>query len=166
LTFCLSGLSKVAGLPQMKIGWIVLAGPPAGQAAARERLELIADTYLSVGTPVQHALPRLLTLGATVREQIQERVRENLSWLRAAVRSAPACRVLDVEGGWYAILQVPQTRSEEQWCLELLEQDDVLIQPGFFYDFESEAFLVASLLTSPAVFQEGIRRLLARIGGF
>jgi aspartate/methionine/tyrosine aminotransferase len=70
-----------------------------------------------------------------------------------------------VEGGWYAILQVPQTRSEEQWCLELLEQDDVLVQPGFFYDFESEAFLVASLLTSPAVFQEGIRRLLARIGG-
>jgi len=165
LTFCLSGLSKVAGMPQMKIGWIVLAGPPAAQAAARERLELIADTYLSVGGPAQHALPRLLALGATVRGQIQARVRENLSWLRATVPSAPACRVLDVEGGWYAILQVPQTRSEEQWCLELLEQDEVLVQPGFFYDFESEAYLVVSLLTSPAVFQEGIQRTLAHSGG-
>jgi aspartate/methionine/tyrosine aminotransferase len=162
LTFCLSGLSKVAGLPQMKVGWLVLAGPSAAQAAAHERLELIADTFLSVSTPSQHALPRLLTLGATIREQIHARVRENLSWLRAAVRGAPSCRVLNVEGGWYAILQVPRTGSEEEWCLELLEQDNVLVQPGFFYDFESEAFLVVSLLPEPQVFREGVQRLLDR----
>jgi aspartate/methionine/tyrosine aminotransferase len=160
-TFCLSGLSKIAGLPQMKLGWIVLAGP--WQSAARERLELIADTYLSVGTPVQHALPRLLALGAGVREQIAARVRANLDFLRSAVHGT-ACRVLDVEGGWYAILEVPRTRSEEEWCAELLDRDGVLVQPGFFYDFESEAFLVVSLLPPEEVFREGVGRLLVRVG--
>ena len=163
LTFCLSGLSKVAGLPQMKLGWIVMAGPQAEQQAARERLELIADTYLSVGTPVQQALPRLLELGAAVRDQIQARVRANLSFLQNAARANAPASVLDVEGGWYAILQVPRTRSEEQWCLELLETDGVLVKPGYFYDFESEACLVVSLLTPPDTFREGIRRLLARV---
>ena len=161
-TFCLSGLSKVAGLPQMKAGWMVLAGPSAERAAVRERLELIADTYLSVGTPVQHALPQLLALGAGIREQIAGRVRGNLAFLQSAVEGT-ACCALDVEGGWYAILQVPRTRSEEDWCLELLDQDGVLVQPGFFYDFDSEAFLVVSLLPPPDTFQEGIRRLLARV---
>jgi len=163
LTFCLSGLSKVAGLPQMKIGWIALAGPAAEHAAARERLELIADTYLSVGTPAQQALPRWLALGASVREQIALRIQENLLFLRSAAQGT-ACSVLDAEGGWYAIVEVPRTRSEEDWCLTLLDQDSVLVQPGFFYDFESEAFLVVSLLPPPGIFQEGIRRLLARAG--
>ena len=163
LTFCLSGLSKVVGLPQMKAGWIVLGGPPDARAQARERLELIADTYLSVGTPVQHALPRLLALGANLREQIRERVRGNLDFLQRAVQDSP-CRVLEVEGGWYATLRVPRTRSEEAWCLELLEQENVLVQPGFFYDFDSEAYLVVSLLTPPETFCEGIDRLLLRIG--
>ena len=161
LTFCLSGLSKVAGLPQMKLGWMVLAGPASARAEARERLELLADTYLSVGTPVQHALARLLVLGASVREQIAARVRHNLSFLQSAVKGS-ACGVLDVEGGWYATVKVPRIRSEEEWCLELLDQDGVLVQPGFFYDFDSEAFLVVSLLTPPETFREGIRRLLAR----
>ncbi|OFV95320.1 MAG: hypothetical protein A3H28_11605 [Acidobacteria bacterium RIFCSPLOWO2_02_FULL_61_28] len=161
-TFCLSGLSKVAGLPQMKVGWMVLAGPAPERAAVRERLELIADTYLSVGTPVQHALPQLLALGTSVREQIAARVQENLASLRSAVEGT-ACCALDVEGGWYAILKLPRTRSEEDWCLELLDQDSVLVQPGFFYDFDSEAFLVASLLPPPDTFREGIRRLLARV---
>lgn len=162
-TFCLSGLSKVAGLPQMKVGWIVLAGPAAERVAARERLELIADTYLSVGTPVQHALPRLLTLGVVVREQITARVQGNLASLQSAAKGT-ACCVLDVEGGWYAIVEVPRTRSEEEWCLELLDKDNVLVQPGFFYDFNSEAFVVLSLLTRPETFPEGVRRLLSRVG--
>ncbi len=151
--FTLSGLSKVAGLPQIKAGWII-APPPA-----IERLELIADTYLSISTPVQHALPRLLAAGAAVREQIGRRVREHLDWLRAAIRAAPACELLDVEGGWYATLRVPRTRGEEEWCLELLDRG-VLVQPGFFYDFEREAFLVISLLTRPEIFREGVSRLI------
>ena len=162
--FCLGGLSKAAGLPQMKLGWIALAGPPEWREPARERLELIADTYLSVGAPVQHALPRLLALGARVREQIVARTRSNLEFLRAAANGT-ALRVLDVEGGWYAILEVPRTRSEEEWCAELLERDSVLVQPGFFYDFESEAFLVVSLLTQPEIFRDGIGRLAWRAGG-
>jgi len=163
LTFCLSGLSKIAGLPQMKLGWIVLGGPASPRAEAMERLELIADTYLSVGTPVQHALPRLLELGATVREEIAARVQANLAFLRSATGADSPCRVLDVEGGWYATLQVPRTKTEEEWCLELLGRDLVLVQPGFFYDFDSEAFLVVSLLPQPEKFREGVGRLLARV---
>lgn len=162
LAFAMSGLSKVAGLPQMKLGWIAIAGPEAARAEAREKLELIADTYLSVGTPVQNAAARLLSLGRDVRMQIARRTRENLEWLRASIGPQSACRVLAVEGGWYATLQVPRTRKEEDWALELLGEDHVLVQPGFFYDFESEAFLILSLLTGPAAFQEGCRRLLAR----
>ena len=154
LTFCLSGLSKICGLPQMKLGWIVIGGPAALRSEATERLELIADTYLSVGTPVQHALPRLLEAGAAVRQQIAARVRENLRSLRDLVRSDSAAQVLQVEGGWYATVRVPRTKTEEQWCLELLEQDDVLVQPGFFYDFESEAYLVLSLLTPVTRFEK------------
>lgn len=162
-TFCLSGLSKIAGLPQMKLGWIVLSGPPAAHAKTRERLELIADTYLSVGTPIQHALPRLLALGTGVREQITARVRANLAFLRSAVKGT-SCSVLDVEGGWYATVEAPRTRSEEEWCAELLDRDNVLVQPGFFYDFASEAFLVLSLLPPLTTLQGGIERLLGRVG--
>jgi alanine-synthesizing transaminase len=161
LTFCLSGLSKIAGLPQMKLGWIVAAGPEELRRRALERLELIADTYLSVCAPVQHAAARWIEAGARVREQIASRVRQNLDWLRRAVVGS-ALDVLDVEGGWYATVRVPRTRSEEEWALDLLERDGVLVQPGFFYDFEAEAFLVLSLLTPPGVFREGVTRLLAR----
>jgi alanine-synthesizing transaminase len=162
LTFSLGGLSKAAGLPQMKLAWIVIAGPPEARARAQEKLELIADTYLSVSTPIQHAVPRLLDLGQAVQKQIAQRVRVNLEVLRSAVTPASGCRVLNVEGGWYATLQVPRIRSEEDLVLELLAEDDVLVQPGFFYDFESEAFLVLSLLTELITFREGCRRLLAR----
>lgn len=158
LTFSLSGLSKVSGLPQMKLGWIAAGGPGAGEAL--EKLELIADTYLTAGTPVQHALPRLLEEGKTVQEQIARRVCGNLDALWAAVAGS-ACQVLDAEGGWYAILRVPRTRSEEEWVLELLDKENVLAQPGFFYDFDSEAFLVLSLLTPPDIFRQGVSRVLA-----
>lgn len=162
LTFSLSGLSKIGGLPQMKLGWIVLGGPAALREQAMERLELIADTYLSVGTPVQHALPRLLELSASVRGEIAARVRGNLELLRNVTKGLP-CHVLELEGGWYATLQVPRTRTEEEWALDLLRSDSVLVQPGFFYDFESEAFLVLSLLPRPDQFQQGVTRLVARI---
>jgi alanine-synthesizing transaminase len=152
LTFSMSGLSKIAALPQMKLGWIVAQGP--GHEVALDRLELIADTYLSVATPVQFALPRLLAASFAVRAQIMNRTRANLALLKSM--AAP----LHLEGGWYAILQVPRTRSEEDWALDLLDRHDVLVQPGFYFDFESEAFLVLSLLTRQDIFAEGLSRLL------
>jgi alanine-synthesizing transaminase len=160
LAFCLSGLSKIAGLPQMKLGWITIGGPAVLRAQATERLELIADTYLSVGTPVQHALPKLLAAGENVREQIAHRVRENLQYLRTTIGNHSPAQILRVEGGWYATLRIPRTKSEEEWCLDLLEHQDVLVQPGFFYDFESEAYLVLSLLTEGQTFQEGVQRIV------
>lgn len=163
LVFSLSGLSKFAGLPQMKLGWMAMSGPAEKVECARERLELIADTYLSVGTPVQNALPQLIKLGREVGCRIAERVRANYQALREALHQAPSCAMLDVEGGWYATLRVPRTRSEEEWALTALEHDNVLVQPGFFYDFENEAFLVLSLLTPPDVFGEGVARLLRRV---
>ena len=158
LTFCMSGLSKIAGLPQLKLGWVLVSG--RGHEDAIERLEWIADTYLSVATPVQAALPRLLEISKTVRAQIRKRTAANLAWLRNQTAGSSAS-VLRVEGGWYAILQVPRTRSEEAWALALLRESDVLVQPGFFYDFDSEAFLVLSLLTEPETFTAGVRRILA-----
>jgi aspartate/methionine/tyrosine aminotransferase len=163
LTFCLSGLSKIAGLPQMKLGWIVIGGPAGLRARAAESLELIADTYLSAGTPVQHALPRLLAAGVGVREQISDRLQGNLECLRSMVGTGSCGELLKVEGGWYATLRVPRTRTEEEWCLDLLDRDSTLVQPGFFYDFESEAYLVVSLLTETGRFREGVRRLTARL---
>ncbi|MBV8732827.1 MAG: pyridoxal phosphate-dependent aminotransferase [Acidobacteriia bacterium] len=158
LAFALSGLSKIAGLPQMKLGWIVVAGEFEERRCAWERLEWIADTYLSVGTPVQYAAPRLLAAGESVREQIRARTADNLAFAREVLMESGA-NVLRVEGGWYATVQVPRVRSEEEWTLELLERANVLVQPGYFFDFETEAFLVVSLLTPPGVFQAGIRRL-------
>jgi alanine-synthesizing transaminase len=157
LTFTMSGLSKIAGLPQMKLGWIAVSGPGADEAM--ERLELIADTYLSVATPVQVALPELLALSGEVRTQIRTRTRANLDTLRSSVAGSPV-NVLNVEAGWSAILQVPRIRSEQEWALRLLGEHGVLVQPGYFFDFESEAFLVVSLLTPCDVFEEGIRRII------
>jgi alanine-synthesizing transaminase len=157
LTFCLSGLSKVAGLPQMKLGWIVTGGPAGLRAQAMERLELIADTYLSVSTPVQHAAPALLRLRRGVQDQILRRTRRNLKTLIECTTNG-VNRTLHVEGGWYATVQTPRIRTAEEWTLELLERCNVLAQPGYFYDFDREALLVVSLLTAPEVFEEGVRR--------
>ncbi len=160
LRFSLSGLSKVAGLPQMKLGWIVTGGPQAERAAAMERLELIADTYLSVATPVQHALPRLLAAGENIGEQIRRRTRKNLDTLLASTANS-ANRTLHVEGGWYATVQVPRIRTEDEWALQLLDRCNVLVQPGYFYDFDQDGLLVLSLLTSVEVFSEGVEHALA-----
>jgi aspartate/methionine/tyrosine aminotransferase len=163
LTFCLNGLSKAAGLPQMKLGWIVVNGPLDKVDQALVRLELVADTFLSVNTPVQLAVPRLLRSGEFIRERIRSRTRRNFQTLRRSL-SSTMFRVLDVEAGWYAVVQAPRTLSEEQWVLDLLDHHGVLLQPGYFYDFGSEAFLIVSLLTSEDVFDQGIRRLAGYAG--
>jgi len=151
-TYSMSGLSKVAGLPQMKLGWV------AAPAESMDKLEWIADTYLSVSTPVQCAAGRLLEAGEAVQRQIRERTAANLRVARE-VLAGSAASILRVEGGWYITVQVPRVRSEEEWVLELLERENVLVQPGFFYDFEAEAFLVVSLLTAPGVFLDGMEKI-------
>jgi alanine-synthesizing transaminase len=158
LTFSLNGLSKAAGLPQMKLGWIAVSGPSDLAEQAIVRLEVIADTFLSVNTPVQCAAARLLVLGDTVKEQIRARTQRNLTMLRRTLGET-MFRMLEVEAGWNAIVQAPRTRSEEEWILALLNEEGVLLQPGYFYDFPSEAFLIVSLLTPESVFDDGIRRL-------
>jgi alanine-synthesizing transaminase len=163
LAFSMSGLSKIAGLPQMKLGWIVVSGPESLRTEAMEKLEWIADTYLSVGTPVQYAAGRLLEAGGAVQQLIRARTAENLVVARE-VLAGSAANILNVEGGWYITVRVPRTRSEEEWAIGLLTNEDVLVQPGFFFDFESEAFLVVSLLTRPDVFAEGMARLRRYVG--
>jgi alanine-synthesizing transaminase len=162
LSFSMSGLSKIAGLPQMKLGWVVVSGPENLRAEAMEKLEWIADTYLSVGAPVQHRAAQLLKAGDLVQQQIRSRTASHLAQARD-VLAGSAANVLAVEGGWYITLRVPRTRTEEEWALSLLATENVLIQPGFFFDFESESFLVVSLLTRPAVFAEGIARIRRHI---
>jgi aspartate/methionine/tyrosine aminotransferase len=163
LTFGLGGLSKTVGLPQVKLGWIALTGPDDLVRSARERLEVIGDTYLSVSTPVQLATSQLLSRGAVIREQICARIRTNLGHLRAVVPQHPSCTLLNVEAGWYAVIQVPATMGEEARVLELLERDGVLVHPGYFFDFPREAFLVLSLLPDPGQFRDGVQRLFSRI---
>jgi hypothetical protein len=163
LTFSLGGLSKSLGLPQLKLGWMAVGGPDPLVRQAVERLELICDTYLSVGTPVQAALPSLLNYGAVVRTLIRERTARNYRALRDLVTRFPSVTLLPSEGGWSAVLQVAAMQSEESLVLQLLEHDRVLVHPGYFFDFPSEAFLVVSLLPEPAVFDRAMTRVLARV---
>jgi alanine-synthesizing transaminase len=163
LTFLLGGLSKSVGLPQVKLGWIAVDGPDALARGAIDRLEFICDTYLSVATPVQVAAQRLIDGGAPVRQRILDRVLANYDSLRVLSAAYPSVRLLHSDAGWSAALRVPSTRNEEDLVLELLEQDDVLVHPGFFFDFPHEAFLVVSLLPEPPIFREGIRRVLQRV---
>jgi alanine-synthesizing transaminase len=165
LTFRLGGLSKSAGLPQVKLGWVAVDGPDASVRAALDRLEIICDAYLSVSTPVQAAAPALIESGAVVRDRIAARVRGNYAALRSLARSHPAVEVLPIEAGWSAVLRVPATRSEEDLVVDLLERDGVLVHPGFFFDFPHEAFVVVSLLPEPDAFADGVRQVLERAGG-
>jgi len=160
LTFCLSGLSKVAALPQLKLGWIALGGPGGVGEEAFERLELIADTYLSVSAPVQWAASALLETRAGMQEQILARVRANRSFLAEQIAGAAPWKLLSTEGGWYGILETPDIRDEEDWVLEALAQKNVLVQPGFFFDFDREGFVALSLLTPEQVFRDGVRAIL------
>jgi alanine-synthesizing transaminase len=158
LSFSMSGLSKVAGLPQMKLGWIVVNGPKDLQRDAMEKLEWIADTYLSVGAPVQCAATKLLAFGDQFQRLIRARTASNLRFAEDYLAGTSA-NVLDVEGGWYATIRMPHVRSEEEYAVDLLERAGVLVQPGYFYDFESEAYLIVSLLAEEAPFREGIARI-------
>jgi hypothetical protein len=160
LTFRLGGLSKSVGLPQVKLGWIAVDGPEAAVQEALERLEFILDTYLSVSTPAQIAAPHLIRRGADVRAAIQQRVELNLRVIREAMTAVPAVELLNSDAGWSVVLRVPAGRPEEEIVLDLLEQHDTLVHPGFFFDFAREAFLVISLLPDPPIFQAGITRLL------
>jgi alanine-synthesizing transaminase len=164
LTFVLGGLSKSAGLPQVKLGWMLVDGPAALVTDALERLELVADTYLSVSTPVQVAAARLIASGRGIRATIAARLRENLDALRRAVTGYPAITLREPEGGWSAVLEVPATMSDEALVLQILDQH-VLVHPGYFFDFTRGAFLVVSLLPRPEVFREGIARALLIAGG-
>jgi hypothetical protein len=160
LAFALGGLSKSCGLPQLKLGWIAVAGPGGPREEALARLEIVADTYLSVGTPVQRALAALLARLPELQAPIARRIHENRLRLAAAVADTPAS-LLGLEGGWYAALQVPRTLTEEERVLRLLAERDVLVHPGYFFDFEAEAFLVLSLLPPPQAFAAAVTRMVA-----
>jgi len=160
LSFSLGGVSKSIGLPQVKLGWMAVAGPDRLVAEAIDRLEVICDAYLAVSTPVQIALPELLRRGADVRRQIADRVAGNYRHAKGAVAKVPSCRLLGADAGWYAVLQVPTLESEEALAVRLLTDDGVLTHPGYFFDFPRESFLVVSLLPERAQFGEGLARVL------
>lgn len=162
LTFSLGGLSKSAGLPQLKLGWIGFGGPAAKVDEALAAYEVIADTYLSVSTPAQAAAAELIEQGAEIRAQILARARRNLASLRRLAAAHPSLDVLRVEGGWSAVIQVPHLHGEEALVLELLEKDNVLVHPGYFFDFAREAFIIVSLLVEPATFDAAIARVMTR----
>ena len=165
LTFSLGGLSKSAGLPQVKLGWIIVSGPDDLAAAAIERLEVISDTYLSVSTPVQVAARRLIESGRTIRAAIRARIGRNLRSLEDRLRGFPGVALLQPEGGWSAVLRVPRRASEEELVLRLVDEASVIVHPGYFFDFAAEAFLVVSLLPPPDEFDTAIDRLLPIAAG-
>ena len=161
LTFTLSGLSKIAGLPQMKAAWMAVSGPEHAKRQALDRLEGIADTFLSMNAPILLAIPALLDLRHEFQRQLLARVRRNLAELDRQLAGQSFCRRLRVEGGWYAVLRVESNRTDEDLAIELLDAKDVYIHPGHFYDFPGEGYLVVSLICPEAAFAEGIRRLLS-----
>jgi alanine-synthesizing transaminase len=163
LAFSLGGLSKSAGLPQVKLAWIAAGGPDALVAEALERLEIVCDTYLSVSTGVQLATSHLLERAPAIRVQIQTRIAANYRHLVERVATMSACRVLRADGGWYGVLQVPSFTSEEELVVDLVTKAGVLAHPGFFFDFPRESYLVVSLLTPHAVFVEGLDRVLRHL---
>jgi alanine-synthesizing transaminase len=160
LTFTLSGLSKISGLPQMKFAWVVTSGPAEEMNSALDRLEVIADTYLSMSAPIQLAAPTLLAQRKRFQPRLMDRVRANLQELDRQLATQDICRRLDVEAGWYVVVRVPATQSDEDLAIEMIQQASVLLHPGHFYDFPSDGYLILSLITPPLDFQEGSRRLL------
>jgi aspartate/methionine/tyrosine aminotransferase len=163
LTFTLSGLSKISGLPQMKLAWLVVSGPESLKREAAARLEVIADTYLSVSTPVQLAAPALLGQRDNFQRQLLSRIKQNLVQLDAQIAEQNQCSRLAVDGGWYAIVRVPAIKSDEDLAIELLEQRNVHVHPGHFYNFSGEGYLVVSLITPEQDFAEGISELLEAV---
>lgn len=163
LTFTMSGISKISGLPQMKFAWLAVNGPEERKREALARLEMIADTYLSLNAPIQLASPVLLQQRTQFQQQLMERVSRNLSHLDAQLAQFPKVSRLAVEGGWYAVLRIPATRPDEELAIELLEKYSVYLHPGHFYDFPGDGYLVVSLITPEQDFQEGLHRMLSAI---
>jgi alanine-synthesizing transaminase len=161
LTFTMSGLSKICGLPQMKAAWLIVSGAGSSKGDAVARVEVIADTYLSLNAPIQWALPALLEQRQGFQRQLQARVNENLAELDQQLARQKLCSRLEVEGGWNAVIRVPATRPDEELALELLAAKGVYVHPGHFYDFASEGYLVVSLITPASEFAAGIRLTLS-----
>jgi alanine-synthesizing transaminase len=159
LTFTMSGLSKTCGLPQMKAAWLIVDGPEPLKAQALERLEVIADTYLSMNAPIQWAMPALLRQRRRFQEQLMRRVRANLAELDKQLAAQESCNRLEVEAGWNAVVRVPATRSDEELALELLAAKGVYLHPGHFYDFPSRGIVVVSLISPENDFSIGLRHL-------
>jgi aspartate/methionine/tyrosine aminotransferase len=163
LTFTLGGLSKSRGLPQLKLSWIAVSGRSADVARALEALEFIGDSYLSVGSPVQNALPEILSRAAPVRDAILLRCRENLAAARAIARDFPSVALFEPGGGWSLVVRFPRVVTEEALVLELLERHGVAVHPGYFFDFPTEGYLVVSLLPEPTTFEAGLTRICGAI---
>ena len=163
LTFTLSGVSKISALPQMKLAWVATSGPKEIVAEAGARLEIIADTFLSLNAPVQLAASVLLDQRKQIQPILLDRLRVNLGELDAQLAANPACARLQVEGGWYAVLRVPIRGTDEDLAIDLLRKLGVIVHPGHFYDFPSEGHLVLSLITEPANFRAGVSRLLQMV---
>jgi alanine-synthesizing transaminase len=161
LTFTMSGLSKIAGLPQMKMAWVIASGPEQLKNQALERLEVIADTYLSPNAPTQLAMPIFFEQRHGFQKQVMARLRRNLAELDQQLAARKTSDRLEVEGGWYAVLRVPAVRSDEELAVELLTERDVYVHPGHFFDFSGDGYLVVSLIAREEEFAEGVRRLLA-----
>jgi alanine-synthesizing transaminase len=160
LTFTLSGLSKISALPQMKVAWLACTGPQATVSAAVDRLEVIADTYLSLNAPTQWAIPTLFEQRRALQRQLLERIRVNSEQLRRQLAKQSACQLLEAEGGWYAVLRIPVDRPDEEQAIALMEKQHVIVHPGHFFDFPKDGHLVVSLITPNLDFGEGIERLV------
>lgn len=160
LTFTLSGVSKISALPQMKVAWVVTTGPAAEVEAAQARLEIIADTYLSMNAPIQWSTPALLAQRESIQHQLRDRVLANLAELDCQLATQKTCQRLTMDGGWYAVLRVPVTQTDEELAVNLLRRKSVLVHPGHFYDFPGDGYPILSLITPEAEFAKGMRRLL------
>jgi alanine-synthesizing transaminase len=160
LTFTLSGVSKISALPQMKIAWIATSGPAQEVESAQARLEIIADTYLSMNAPIQWATPALLEQRKSIQQQLLDRVLANRAELDRQLAAQKTSQRLHVEAGWYAVLRVPVTQTDEELAVDLLRRKSVLVHPGHFYDFPTDGYLVLSLITPEQEFAEAISRLL------
>ncbi|MEJ2164952.1 MAG: pyridoxal phosphate-dependent aminotransferase [Desulfobacterales bacterium] len=162
LTFVLNGFSKMLGLPQVKMGWIVVVGDPGLAGAAQARLEILLDFYLLVSTPVQHAAPRLLEQRRDIQQQILARIAANSRILEEQAARTSSCRALVREGGWYAIIEIDDPVSDEDRIRGLLEREHTLVHPGYFYEFNKEGLVVVSLLTPVETFRAGICSLISQ----
>jgi alanine-synthesizing transaminase len=163
LTFTMSGISKISGLPQMKLAWLAVNGPEDVKREALARLEMIADTYLSLNAPIQLAAPVLLQQRTWFQQQLKGRVRNNLAQLDVQLAQAKKVSRLEVEGGWYAVLRIPATQPDEEFAIELLEKQDVYLHPGHFYDFSGDGYMIVSLITPEQDFSEGMHRTLSAV---